>query len=175
MNNPLLPLHIAVWNQCFGAHKEWEIDCDGRLIKRSDYGSKSAYRWEIDHVWELALGGPDVLSNMRPRHTRGNRSAGASLGNEIANAFHVPSRNTPIGNMLATAPTPHSARGLEAVANMLAAPAPHSARGLADAIAKPVNRPVGLFGGLANALAERSRAAEEPPVNALYSKPRGLF
>lgn len=142
MNNPLLPDHIVVWNQCFGPHCDGTYDCDNRWIEKADYGKDTPYGWQIDHVWATALGGPDTLSNKRPRHWEGNSRAGGLVGAMIAksptNAFHVPSRNTPIANMLATAPPPHSARGLEALANALiqkANPSPaHSALGLANAL-----------------------------------------
>lgn len=56
------------------------IDCDGRYIRWSDYGKLSEYGWEIDHTIPTALGGLNILGNIRARHWRGNRSAGGLLG-----------------------------------------------------------------------------------------------
>jgi hypothetical protein len=69
----------SVWLRAFG-DSEWGTDCDGWRIKRSDYGKETSYGWEIDHVLPTALGGADHWSNKRPRHSRGNASAGGLLG-----------------------------------------------------------------------------------------------
>ncbi len=59
---------------------EWGIDCDGRIIRRSEYGRISDNGWQVDHVHPTALGGGDHWANLRPRHWRGNCSAGGLLG-----------------------------------------------------------------------------------------------
>ncbi|MCG8652246.1 MAG: hypothetical protein MI861_20570 [Pirellulales bacterium] len=56
-------------------------DCDGRLIRWSEYGQLTELGWEIDHTPPLALGGGYI----RARHWRGNRSAGGHLGNALRN------------------------------------------------------------------------------------------
>jgi hypothetical protein len=58
---------------------EYGIDCDGRIIKRSEYGQTSAYGWHKDHTLPKALGGADHISNYRPRHWLGNTRAGGAL------------------------------------------------------------------------------------------------
>lgn len=60
-------------------------DCDGRVIKRDEYGQHSDYGWEIDHITPVALGGSDAFSNLRARHWLGNSSAGGLLGNALNN------------------------------------------------------------------------------------------
>lgn len=61
----------------------YKQDCDGRFILRNEYGLLTTYGWEIDHVIPTRLNGPNVPSNVRARHWRGNRSAGGVLGNTI--------------------------------------------------------------------------------------------
>ncbi len=78
----LLQEHESVWLRHFG-NQEWATDCDRRLIKRSDYGKETPYAWEKDHIVPKALGGSDDLSNLRPRHRKGNARAGGILGNAL--------------------------------------------------------------------------------------------
>jgi len=74
---------IAAWNAAsavIGSNPAYErMDCDGRYIRWLDYGKLSQFGWEIDHIHPIALGGPDILSNLRARHWQGNRRAGARL------------------------------------------------------------------------------------------------
>ncbi len=56
------------------------IDCNGRVIRWSEYGKTTAYGWEIDHATPTAVGGTDVCGNLRARHWLGDRSAGGLLG-----------------------------------------------------------------------------------------------
>jgi hypothetical protein len=65
--------------------REFRIDCDGRFIRWSEYGLYSTYGWQIDHIRPTALGGNDMLGNLRARHWEGNCSAGGVLGNAMAN------------------------------------------------------------------------------------------
>ena len=60
-------------------------DCDGYLIRWSEYGVTTQCGWEIDHAIPTALGGFDVGHNYRARHWHGNRSAGGRLGNSLSN------------------------------------------------------------------------------------------
>lgn len=64
---------------------EYGIDCDGRIIKRSEYGKLTPHGWHKDHTVPKALGGADHISNYRPRHWQGNTSAGGLLANALAN------------------------------------------------------------------------------------------
>jgi hypothetical protein len=59
-------------------------DCDGRIIHWDEYGKYSDYGWHIDHEKPLALGGADMLLNLRARHWRGNTRAGGLLGSVFA-------------------------------------------------------------------------------------------
>lgn len=73
------PEHVRVWNACIGVLHDWAVDCDGRKIRKSDYGKLSEFGWEIDHVVPTAFGGLDTYANKRPRHWQGNRSAGGLI------------------------------------------------------------------------------------------------
>jgi len=55
-------------------------DCDGRIIRWSEYGQRTVFGWHIDHAVPTALGGLDAPSNLRARHWLGNCSAGGILG-----------------------------------------------------------------------------------------------
>jgi hypothetical protein len=60
---------------------EWCRDEFGNLIRFSDYGNRqSPYGWEIDHRQPEALGGSDLLTNLRPLHHRANSTMGGILG-----------------------------------------------------------------------------------------------
>ncbi|MGQ0677244.1 MAG: hypothetical protein ACT4N4_14330 [Rhodospirillales bacterium] len=56
------------------------IDCDGRIIWRSEYGKYTAHGWHVDHDIPSILGGGDGFANLRPRHWLGNTRAGGLLG-----------------------------------------------------------------------------------------------
>ncbi|MDP1699576.1 MAG: HNH endonuclease signature motif containing protein [Aestuariivirga sp.] len=60
--------------------RHWRYDADGRMICRSDHGKRdSAYGWEKDHIVPTAVGGLDILSNLRPLHCKGNSLRGGLL------------------------------------------------------------------------------------------------
>lgn len=61
-------------------------DFEQRTILWVEYGLKSPYGWEIDHVIPLAIFGPDTLDNLRARHWEGNSSAGGRLAAALAAA-----------------------------------------------------------------------------------------
>ena len=67
-----------VWERHFG-NLTIAIDCDGRFVKRADYGNLTLYGWEIDHATPTAFGGLDIYANKRPRHWKGNRKAGGLI------------------------------------------------------------------------------------------------
>jgi hypothetical protein len=58
-------------------------DCDFWIIRWAEYGSLSEFGWEIDHIVATIIGGSDALDNLRARHWRNNRSAGAHLRNVL--------------------------------------------------------------------------------------------
>jgi hypothetical protein len=61
-------------------------DFEGMTIRWAEYGQKSDHGWEIDHITPIAIGGTDTFGNIRARHYRTNRAAGAILGNALASA-----------------------------------------------------------------------------------------
>lgn len=61
----------------------YRYDDEVRVIKWSEYGQNSVFGWHIDHIVPQAVGGPDVLSNLRARHRITNTSAGGRLGNAL--------------------------------------------------------------------------------------------
>jgi hypothetical protein len=72
---------VTAWFNASPTHNpNYMIDCDGRLIKWSEYGRYSEYGWQIDHANPLALGGSDSPLNLRARHWRGNSYEGGLLG-----------------------------------------------------------------------------------------------
>ncbi len=76
------------WNNAAAVPGQPDLrrDCDGRLIRWSEYGQLTSLGWEIDHITPTRLGGLNTLGNVRARHWHGNRSAGGILGNALLNA-----------------------------------------------------------------------------------------
>jgi hypothetical protein len=70
----------AAWINSAGSLYVECYDCDGSLIKLSEYGLLSEFGWEVDQVVPSRVGGPDHFDNLRARHWRGNRRAGGLLG-----------------------------------------------------------------------------------------------
>jgi hypothetical protein len=72
---------VAAWRAAaLTTDPEVRIDCDGLMIKWSEYGKQTTYGWHIDHANPLALGGLDNLANLRARHWKSNCYAGGLLG-----------------------------------------------------------------------------------------------
>ena len=80
-------LKIAAWHNAtaIGNGYDMRIDCDGRYIRWTEYGLRTNYGWQVDHIVPRAQGGPDTPSNVRARHHLGNARAGGILGNAMAN------------------------------------------------------------------------------------------
>lgn len=75
-------------NALLGYPADAAVDELGNVICYSKYGDhESPYGWDIDHRTPSALGGSDHLSNLRALHCSHNRSAGAHLGNALADLF----------------------------------------------------------------------------------------
>lgn len=49
-------------------------DYAGAWIKKNEYGKKTDYGWEIDHLKPLEKGGTNDLDNLVPLHWRNNNS-----------------------------------------------------------------------------------------------------
>ena len=62
----------------------WRHDAYGSVIRLNDYGDRSSqYGWEVDHITPLALGGSDLITNLRPLHHRNNSTLGGILGGKL--------------------------------------------------------------------------------------------
>lgn len=83
---PLTLLHRAmVWSKATpiaGVDDSFErLDAFGNRIRWDDYGDRnSRFGWEIDHITPEAVGGSDMLDNLRPLHFRANASLGGIVG-----------------------------------------------------------------------------------------------
>jgi 5-methylcytosine-specific restriction endonuclease McrA len=76
----------AVWQKAVGNNQiltllglSLDIPCFDRCgtpIKRSAYGTRGEYGWEIDHDMPRAKGGGNHLANLQPLHWRNNQSKG---------------------------------------------------------------------------------------------------
>ena len=56
---------------------EWMHDIAGRVMKWSEHGNRnSKFGWEIDHIYPVALGGEDDMSNLQPLNWETNAKKG---------------------------------------------------------------------------------------------------
>ena len=80
-------LKEAAWQNAtpVGDGSIWRTDCDGRYVHKQEYGLRSRYGWQIDHITPQALGGPDFPWNVRARHHLGNARAGGTLAAALTN------------------------------------------------------------------------------------------
>ena len=71
-------LIIDVWKKAepiFGKDpNRYRKDTCGATIYFIEYGMTSTHGWEIDHIYPVALGGGDALTNLQPLHWKNNRS-----------------------------------------------------------------------------------------------------
>lgn len=67
-----------VWNKgsVLDSYDEskYRKDCTGAWMIREEYGTESAYGWEVDHVYPESEGGDESLVNLRPMQWKNNRS-----------------------------------------------------------------------------------------------------
>lgn len=72
------PTIEMVWKK---ATKDWSFhfyrkDRCGSTMARHEYGKKTQYGWEIDHIIPVSEGGTDDLDNLQPLHWENNASKG---------------------------------------------------------------------------------------------------
>lgn len=53
---------------------KWRKDFAGAWIQRNQFGIRSEFGWEIDHLMPKSLGGSDDPGNLIPMHWRNNVS-----------------------------------------------------------------------------------------------------
>lgn len=75
---------VYVWSNArpssFFPCESFRLDRYGKLIAWSEYGNTlSPFGWEIDHIFPLAKGGSDCLSNLQALQWKTNRSKAATL------------------------------------------------------------------------------------------------
>lgn len=53
---------------------DWRKDSAGKIIRRSSYGTRGDYGWEIDHKVPRSQGGSNDIRNLQPLHWEKNRA-----------------------------------------------------------------------------------------------------
>lgn len=53
---------------------DWRKDATGNIIRRSSYGTRGDYGWEIDHKVPRSQGGSNDIRNLQPLHWEENRA-----------------------------------------------------------------------------------------------------
>jgi 5-methylcytosine-specific restriction endonuclease McrA len=77
-NNHLLVIRVWQKGAIVPTHdpSRYRKDRFGNWIALDEYGLRSAYGWEIDHIFPTSLGGGDHLDNLQPLHWRSNAQKG---------------------------------------------------------------------------------------------------
>ncbi|MHB1051397.1 MAG: HNH endonuclease [Bacteroidota bacterium] len=70
-----------VWDKAFS---EWGFyffrkDIYSFSMAKQDFGKKTKFGWEIDHIIPVSRGGTDDLSNLQPLHWKNNRKKGEHI------------------------------------------------------------------------------------------------
>jgi hypothetical protein len=68
----------AVWEKAkkeFGFYFYKKDGCSA-IIAKHEYGQRSKYGWEIDHIIPVSMGGTDDLENLQALHWENNSSKG---------------------------------------------------------------------------------------------------
>ena len=61
------------------AVEEYRTDMCGFVIKFSEFGKKTEYGWEIDHIIPVAIGATDLIINLQALHWKVNKHKGDDI------------------------------------------------------------------------------------------------